>query len=156
MEIITKSPRKTEEIGRKLGSLLNKGAFIALFGDLGGGKTCLTRGIVSSTAAESSHLVASPTFAIMNEYPGTIPVYHFDFYRLTSCHEIIELGFYDYFQGDGICIAEWAERLGDLLPEDHIKVTLEHAGGDCRKITFYAGSPHSQLLVDKLKSLLDT
>ena len=156
MIVITRSPRETEDIGRKLGSLLDKGAFVALFGDLGGGKTCFTRGIVATAAVESSHLVASPTFAIMNEYPGTVPIYHFDFYRLASGHEISELGFDDYFQGDGICIAEWSERLGDMLPEAHIKVTLEHAGGDCRKITIVAGSPHSQVLIDKLKSLLNT
>lgn len=153
--IITRSPLETEAIGRKLGSLLKKGAFVALFGDLGGGKTCFTRGIVTATAPESSHLVASPTFAIMNEYPGPVPVHHFDFYRLTSGHEISELGFDDYFLGEGICVVEWAERLGDMMPEDRVKVTFEHVGGDCRKITITAGGAHSQALIDELQSLVN-
>lgn len=156
MVIITRSPFETEDIGRKLGSLLKKGAFIALFGELGGGKTCFTRGIVAAAAPESSHLVASPTFAIMNEYPGSIPVYHFDFYRLASGHEIAELGFDDYFLGDGICIAEWSERLGNMLPEDHMKIFFEHAGGDRRKITIAAGSERSRTLINELKSLVNT
>ena len=156
MIIITRSPVETEHIGRQLGTLLKKGAFVALFGDLGGGKTCFTRGIVAAAAPESSHLVASPTFAIMNEYPGALPVYHFDFYRLASGHEIAELGFDDYFLGEGICIAEWSERLGNMLPEDHIKISFEHAGGDCRRITIAAGNAHSQALIDELKSLVNT
>lgn len=155
MLILSHSSSETEDIGRKLGSLLYHGAFVALFGELGGGKTCFTRGIVTAAAPKSLHLVASPTFAIMNEYPGPIPVYHFDFYRLTNGHEITELGFEDYFQSDGICIAEWSERLGDMLPKDHIKVTFEHAGGDCRKITILADSPHSQALTEELALLLN-
>ena len=156
MIVYSRSPFETEHIGRQLGKLLTSGSFVALFGDLGGGKTCFTRGIVASAAAESSHLVASPTFAIMNEYRGKTPVYHFDFYRLASGHEIFELGFDDYFQGEGICIAEWSERLGDMLPENHIKVTFEDAGEDCRKITITASSYHSQTYLDKLKTVLDT
>lgn len=156
MIIITRSPLETETIGRKIGSLLKKGAFVALFGDLGGGKTCFTRGIVAAIAPESSHLVASPTFAIMNEYPGPVPVYHFDFYRLTSGHEISELGFDDYFLGEGICVAEWSERLGDMVPKDFLKVTFEHAGGDCRKITIAAGGEHSQALINELQLLENT
>ena len=156
MILTTHSPHETEVIGFKLGTLLKKGAFLALFGDLGGGKTCFTRGVVAAVAPESLHLVASPTFAIMNEYQGPLTVYHFDFYRLTSGHEITELGFEDYFQGDGICIAEWSARVEDLLPKDHIKLTFEHAEGDCRRIALVASSQHSQVLIDELESLLNT
>jgi tRNA threonylcarbamoyladenosine biosynthesis protein TsaE len=155
MIVITQSPSETEELGRKLGSLLNKCDFVALFGDLGGGKTCFTRGIVAAAAPESLHLVASPTFAIMNEYPGSVPVYHFDFYRLVSGHEIAELGLDDYFHGKGISIVEWSERLEDLLPEEHIKISFEHAGGDCRKISIVSSSPRSLALIDRLKLLMN-
>jgi tRNA threonylcarbamoyladenosine biosynthesis protein TsaE len=152
----TCSSLETESIGYKLGTLLKTGAFVALFGDLGGGKTCFTRGIVAAAAPESLHLVASPTFAIMNEYPAQVPLFHFDFYRLASGHEISELGFDDYFQGEGVCIAEWSERLGNLLPADHIKVTFEYGGGDCRTITISASSEQSQVLINKLESILKT
>ena len=154
MVVLSRSAAQTEEIGRAVGTLLHKGAFLALFGDLGGGKTCFTRGVVAALAPDSAHLVASPTYAIMNEYPGPIPVYHFDFYRLASGDEIAELGFDDYFQDNGICIAEWSERLGDALPSDHLSITFVHDGGDCRKIVFMArGTDYRNLLVKMMNQL---
>ncbi len=139
--IFSNSPQETYELGRRLGILLPKSFFIALQGELGGGKTCFTRGVVAAVSPDSAHMVASPTFAIMNEYSGPTPIYHFDFYRLTSQHEIIELGFEDYFTSNGICIAEWSERLEELLPGNHLRITFEHAGDDLRKITIEAVSP---------------
>jgi len=141
------APAETEALGRRLGAITEAGMFIALCGELGGGKTCFTRGFVTAAAAESAHLVASPTFAIMNEYSGTVPVFHFDFYRLMSAHEISELGFEEYFQGAGICITEWAERLGELLPADHLAITFAHAGDDRRTITLAAHGPASEALL---------
>jgi len=152
--VLSRSAAQTEEIGRTLGSLLQRGAFLALFGDLGGGKTCFTRGVVAALAPVSVHLVASPTYAIMNEYPGPLPVYHFDFYRLASGDEIAELGFDDYFQGNGVCIAEWSERLGDSLPHDHLRIAFENGGGDCRKIVFEARGADSRDLLAKMMSRL--
>ena len=154
MVVLSRSAAQTEEIGRTLGSLLQRGAFLALFGDLGGGKTCFTRGVVAALAPGSAHLVASPTYAIMNEYPGRVPVYHFDFYRLTSGDEIAELGFDDYFRDKGVCIAEWSERLGAMLPPDHLGITFVHDEGDCRKIVFEARGADSRALLSKLTSQL--
>lgn len=154
MVVISHSATQTEEIGRILGMLLQGGDFLALHGDLGGGKTCFTRGVVAAAAPESSHLVASPTFAIMNEYPGPVPVHHFDFYRLASGDEIAELGFDDLFVGNGICITEWSERLGELLPADHVNITFEHAGEDCRKIAFKARGPGSRDLLARFSEHL--
>ncbi len=150
LTLCTDSPDGTEVLGQRLGSLLTPGIFIALCGELGGGKTCFTRGIVAGAAPEFSHLVASPTFAIMNEYPGTPPIYHFDFYRFSSCHEISELGFEDYFQGHGICIAEWAEKLDELLPDERLDITFAHAGEDRRSITFTACGPVAEALLERL------
>jgi len=149
------SATQTEETGRSLGSLLHAGSFLALYGDLGGGKTCFTRGVVAAVAPESAHLVASPTYAIMNEYPGPLPVYHFDFYRLTSGDEIVELGFDDYFNGSGVCIAEWSERLGTALPTEHLAITFAHGGDDCRKIVLEARGEHYRVLLQKLAELLN-
>jgi len=154
--ILSHSPERTEAIGRTLGALLHKGSFLALFGDLGGGKTCFTRGVVASLAPASADLVASPTYAIMNEYPGPLPVYHFDFYRLASGDDIVELGFDDYFQGDGVCIAEWSERLGTMLPSDHLSITFEHNGDDKRRIVIQAQGPDSLTLLNKLTDRLNT
>lgn len=153
MVVVTRSATETERLGERLGALLESGVFIALYGDLGGGKTCFTRGLVAAVAPQSRNLVASPTFAIMNEYPGTRPVYHFDFYRLSGCSEILELGFDDYFDGVGICVAEWAERLGDLMPPRHIRIEFEQAGGDDRRITLTASTVDLQSLLKQLELL---
>ena len=143
------SPLDTEQLGVRLGSLLEPGMLLALRGGLGGGKTCFTRGIVAGAAPASADMVASPTFAIMNEYPGTPPLFHFDFYRLKSEHEIAELGFEDYFHGNGISIVEWPERLGQLLPEDHLSITFELAGDDQRTITFEAFGNRSAIVLER-------
>jgi tRNA threonylcarbamoyladenosine biosynthesis protein TsaE len=151
----SRSAAQTEAIGRTLGALLHRGDFLALYGDLGGGKTCFTRGVVAAVAPGSAHLVASPTYTIMNEYPGPLPVYHFDFYRLGSGDEIAELGFDDYFHDRGVCISEWSERLGNELPPDHLGITFEHGGDDHRKILIEAVGKDSLSLLARLNTKLD-
>lgn len=150
LSLATSSPAETEELGRCLGEMLTPGTFVALCGELGGGKTCFTRGVVSGAAPQSAHLVASPTFAIMNEYPGAPPIHHFDFYRFSSCHEIAELGFEDFFQGEGICLAEWAERLEELLPVERLSVTFQHDGDDRRIISIQAEGSGPEALLERL------
>lgn len=150
LHIISCSPLETEELGSKLGLMLPPGSFLALRGGLGGGKTCFTRGIVSSAAPGSAHMVSSPTFAIMNSYPGTVPVYHFDFYRLSGDDDIAELGFEEYFYGKGICIVEWSERLQELLPADHLVVTFEYMEDEQRLITLTANGPVSSNILEQL------
>lgn len=154
MEIISNSPLETEELGAQLGSLLFPGAVVALLGGLGTGKTCFVRGLVSSVAPQSSHLVASPTFAIMNSYSGNTPVYHFDFYRLAGDNDIAELGFDEYFQGDGICVIEWSERLSDLLPDDYVTVEFEYSGEHKRSITMTARGSISSRTLNDLKIVM--
>ena len=153
LEIISNSPLETEELGAELGSLLSAGAFIALQGDLGCGKTCFTRGIVASAAPQSAHLVASPTFAIMNCYAGNTPVYHFDFYRLTGDNDVAELGLDDYFYGNGVCVIEWSERLLELLPDDYITVRFEYSGDNQRIISLTASGSISQNMLEQLTIL---
>jgi tRNA threonylcarbamoyladenosine biosynthesis protein TsaE len=153
VEIISNSPRETEELGEQLGSVLSAGILLALRGGLGGGKTCFTRGIVASLAPQSAHLVASPTYAIMNSYQGYIPVYHFDFYRLTGDNDIAELGFDDYFYGDGVCVIEWSERLVELLPDDYITVGFECTGDHQRLITLTGSGSISQDALEQLAKL---
>jgi tRNA threonylcarbamoyladenosine biosynthesis protein TsaE len=153
LEIISNSPFETEELGAQLGSLLSAGTFVALQGGLGGGKTCFTRGIVASAAPQSAHMVASPTFAIMNTYLGNTPVYHFDFYRLTGDNDIAELGFDEYFYGDGVCVIEWSERLSELLPNDYITVGFGYSGDNQRSITMIARGSISQDTLDRLAKL---
>jgi len=150
-EFLTTSQEETEALGRRLGALLGPGDFLALRGDLGGGKTCFTRGVVQAVAPESAHLVASPTFAIMNHYPGRLPVYHFDFYRMASEDDIADLGFMDYLYGEGVCIAEWSERLENLLPADHLRITFQYAGDDRRRISVEARGAGPEILLSRLR-----
>lgn len=154
LQITTGSSFETEELGISIGSLLQPGSFLALRGDLGGGKTCLTRGLVASLAPQSAHLVASPTYAIMNCYSGNTTVYHFDFYRLTGDDDIAELGFEEYFYGDGVCVVEWSERLAELLPADVMTLLFEYAGEDQRLITISSSGLKSDNVLDQLAEKL--
>jgi tRNA threonylcarbamoyladenosine biosynthesis protein TsaE len=133
--------------------LLRPGAFVALQGGLGGGKTCLTRGLVAALAPESAHLVASPTFAIMNHYVGSIPVYHFDLYRLGGDADVADLGFDDYFHGDGVCVVEWSERLSELLPPDVVTVRLDYVDADVRRIRLSSNGDISAGVIGQLTEL---
>lgn len=150
LRITSGSPGETERLGAAIGALLRPGSFLALRGDLGGGKTCLTRGVVASLAPQSNGLVASPTYAIMNCYPGSTPVYHFDFYRLTSEDDIAELGFEEYFYGDGVCVVEWSERLSALLPPDVLTLLFEYAGDERRFITITGSGQNSNSVLKQI------
>lgn len=153
LQITTDSSDETEAVGACIGSLVRPGSFLALQGTLGGGKTCLTRGLVASLNPHNAHLVASPTYAIMNCYPGEIPVYHFDFYRLAGDNDIVELGFEEYFYGDGVCVVEWSERLDELLPPDVLVILFEYSGNDRRVITMTGSGEKSDALLEQLEEL---
>ena len=120
----TESPEETQALGEKIGKTLKRGAVIALIGDLGTGKTCLTQGIARGAGIASDEIVSSPSYILINEYNGTVPIYHIDLYRLENRAEIAELGLSEYVEGDGICIIEWAERMADALPDTCIKIHI--------------------------------
>ena len=108
----------------KIGCQLNPGDVVALIGDLGVGKTCLTQGIARGAGVYQDQTVNSPSYILINEYEGKIPVYHIDLYRLQRLEDIVALGLEEYFSGDGICVIEWADRMGELLPESYIQVRI--------------------------------
>ena len=120
----THSPEETQEIGVRIGAQLSPGDVVALIGDLGAGKTCLTQGIAEGVGVYQDQTVNSPSYILINEYEGKIPIYHIDLYRLERLEDIVALGLEDYFGGDGICVIEWGDRMGELLPESHIQVTI--------------------------------
>lgn len=121
-EEVVESEKATEQLGRKLASLLSPGDIIALYGELGAGKTCLVHGLAKGLGIEEG-FVASPSFSLINEYPGPMPLFHVDCYRLHMEEEIQELGLEEYFDGPGITVIEWAERIRDL-PEDRLDISL--------------------------------
>ena len=120
----THSPEETQEIGVRIGAQLSPGDVVALIGDLGVGKTCLTQGIARGVGLYQDQTVNSPSYILINEYEGKIPIYHIDLYRLERLEDIVALGLEDYLEGDGICVIEWADRMGELLPESHIQVII--------------------------------
>lgn len=131
----THSPEETQEIGVQIGTQLRPGDVVALIGDLGAGKTCLTQGIAQGVGVYQDQTVNSPSYILINEYEGKIPIYHIDLYRLERLEDIVALGLEDYLEGDGICVIEWGDRMDELLPESHIQVTITAEDESTRAIT---------------------
>ncbi len=129
----THTPAQTEALGQRLALLLEAGDVLALHGDLGAGKTHFVRGLCVGLgiAADS---VSSPTFTLVQEYSGRLPVFHMDAYRLRSADELLDLGFDDYLSAGGVCIVEWPSRVAELLPTNTRHLLIEHGGGDVRHL----------------------
>ena len=115
---------ETISFGQHIASLVIPGDIIFLKGDLGAGKTTLTQAIGHHLGIPENCYITSPTFSLLHEYEGHIPLYHMDLYRLSGEEEIEELGFEDYLYGQGVCIIEWPDRLGDLTPVDHLTIKI--------------------------------
>ena len=128
LKLITKSVEETLEIGEQLGKLLNKGNIVCLSGDLGAGKTAFTKGIAKGMGVFD--YVTSPTYTIINEYEGRLPLYHFDVYRLNNVEEMYELGYEEYFFGDGVVVLEWADIVRDIIPGERLWITILNTKGD--------------------------
>lgn len=150
MIITTHNPAHTVSIGARLGRLLKPGDVVALVGRLGAGKTTLTRGIAQGLGVDAD--VHSPTFTLVHEHLGTVPLYHIDLYRLDTPEEAADIGVEDYVHGDGVTVIEWAERAEPLLPEWALRVEISHCGDDARQIAFCASSPRADEI---LKGLTD-
>ena len=120
----TQSAEKTQELGYKIGKLLESGNVVALIGGLGTGKTCLTQGIAGGLGVTKDQYVNSPAYNIINEYKGEVPLYHIDVYRISNLSEAEELGLEEYFYGHGVTIIEWADKIMDLLPDNYLKIEL--------------------------------
>ena len=123
MKIELNNLGETEKFGKKFGDLLKKGDIVCLNGELGAGKTTLTKSIGLGLGVEE--YITSPTFALINEYRGNLPVYHFDVYRLENIEELDDLGFDEYFYGQGVCIIEWADKIRDFLPKERIVLNID-------------------------------
>ena len=130
----TFSPEETKGLGKTIGSQLVPGDVVALIGELGTGKTCFTQGLAIGLGVDRNVPVVSPSFTIINEYPGSIPLYHFDFYRIDNIPQVFDLGYEEYFFGEGVTVIEWGEKVDSVLPEKHIKVQLSFQNDDVREI----------------------
>ncbi|MGM9521637.1 MAG: tRNA (adenosine(37)-N6)-threonylcarbamoyltransferase complex ATPase subunit type 1 TsaE [Oscillospiraceae bacterium] len=133
MVVNTENEAETSALGERLAQRLRPGDVIAMYGDLGAGKTAFIRGIARGLGLEAR--VSSPTFTIVNEYLGPVPLFHFDMYRLSSSDELFEIGWEDYLSRGGVCAVEWSENVEDVFTSETIKVTIEKTGESGRKIT---------------------
>ena len=134
-EIVTHSAEETTQWGRELASRLKPPVMVLLSGDLGSGKTTLTKGIVSGLGAASEDEVTSPTFTLVHVYGKQIKVHHVDLYRIEKFHDFETLGLEDIFSEPGMLILEWSERFPLPSPWPQVRIRLEHLGGDARRIT---------------------
>lgn len=131
----THSPAETRALGQRLARLLRPGDVLLLYGDLGAGKSELTRGIARGLGVTGP--VASPSFTILNVYDeGRLPLYHFDWYRLNSAEELYEMGMDEYLGGDGVAVVEWPSQCPEAIPETNLTITLTPGEGDAREISF--------------------
>lgn len=132
VNVISSSPEETLAAGERIARLLHEGSIVALKGGLGAGKTCLTKGIARGLGIQEE--ITSPTYTIVSEYPGKIPFYHIDAYRLEGDDDFIALGGEDLIYGRGISVIEWSERLPHTIPADALVVEIEIIAGDKRMI----------------------
>lgn len=130
MEYISKSYEETQKIASDFARTLKSGDVICMYGDLGAGKTAFVQGMAKGL--NITEPITSPTFTIVNEYSGSLPLYHFDVYRIADSDEMYEIGYEEYVYGDGISVIEWAELIEDILPDKRYRVTIlkELANGD--------------------------
>ena len=132
-EITSARPEETEDAGERLGRALGPGAVVALTGELGAGKTCFIQGLVRGLGVPGR--ATSPTFVLINQYLGRVPVYHVDAYRTESLTELMDLGLLELLGGGGVTVIEWADKLESLLPPEAIHVHIDGVGDQPRAIT---------------------
>lgn len=148
-KIICRNEEETKEIGYRLGKLLKNGDIVCLTGDLGAGKTTITKSIAKGLDVNED--VTSPTFTIINEYDGRLPVYHFDVYRILDIEEMYDIGYEEYFYGSGVCIVEWASQIRELIPEEHLWIEIKYGEEvNSREFYFKAITKHYERIVEEL------
>jgi tRNA threonylcarbamoyladenosine biosynthesis protein TsaE len=153
--VITTSPEQTERIGELLGTRLERGDVVCLYGELGAGKTSLAFGIAMGLDVQEQY-ITSPTFSFVNEYTGRVPFYHIDLYRLKTPSELEGIGFEEYIESDGVTVIEWAERAEDELPEECFSIYLSYVSENSREMGFLAEGERYKKLLEGLKEDLDT
>ena len=133
---ISSSVEETFQIAGNLAKTAQKGDIYCLIGELGAGKTHFVKGFVEQLGVDKN-IVSSPTFTIINEYEGKLPIYHFDCYRLDSSQEALEIGAEEYFYGDGVCLIEWPQKIVDLIPAYSKRIEINSINSDTREIIIH-------------------
>jgi len=148
----TKSSIETIRTGKGIGSRLLPGDVVALVGELGAGKTQFIKGMATGVGVGKPTYISSPSFTLINEYPGRIPFYHIDLFRLEWEKEAEELGLEDYFQGEGITAIEWADKIPALLPKEMLLIHIAYTGKNTRSIELIGKGKRYLNLIDQIRS----
>jgi tRNA threonylcarbamoyladenosine biosynthesis protein TsaE len=149
-EVRTEDPDQTLCLGRVFGGMLTEGSMVALMGELGSGKTVLAKGIAQGLGVEDEREVTSPSFVLVNEYQGRLPVRHVDLFRLQETADVEDLGWDEFISGPGVTLVEWAEKVPNLLPTERIEVHIEWLSPRERRLVFIGKSKATQDLVNRL------
>jgi tRNA threonylcarbamoyladenosine biosynthesis protein TsaE len=152
LEIMSHGPEETRAIGRAMGANAVPGDIFLLVGGLGTGKTCLTQGVLWGLG--SGEYARSPTFVLMAQYRGRIPLYHVDLYRLDSLQEVADLGLDEYLLGDGVCVVEWAEKAPAAFPDAHLMVRIDLLDDTTRRMTLTATDRRHGDVIGQVRSAI--
>jgi tRNA threonylcarbamoyladenosine biosynthesis protein TsaE len=147
IELVSSNSADTEMLGEALGRLLEAGDIVCLYGELGSGKTTLTRGLARGLGVASERAVRSPSFVLMQRYQGRVPVYHVDLYRLEGPADMADIGLRDVLGGDGVAVIEWADKMETLAPVERLDITMAHRTEETRLIRLVPrGTRHGQII----------
>jgi tRNA threonylcarbamoyladenosine biosynthesis protein TsaE len=147
LQVMSRNSVDTEMLGEQVGRLLEAGDIVCLYGELGSGKTVLTKGMARGLGVTPERAVRSPSFVFMHRYQGRVPMYHADLYRLDGPTDIEDIGLREFLGGDGVAVIEWADKLGASLPAERLEITIAHQTAGTRMITITPqGARYHQLL----------
>jgi tRNA threonylcarbamoyladenosine biosynthesis protein TsaE len=150
---ITHSAAQTRNLGFKLGQLLEANDWIGLSGDLGAGKTCFTQGLARGIGVDQNVPIVSPTFTIAQTYPGRIPLAHLDLYRVSTLHELADIGYEELYEGGGVCVVEWCERVRETIPRQGLLIRLEILDASTRRLRMRALGGRGKQLIKELSAM---
>jgi tRNA threonylcarbamoyladenosine biosynthesis protein TsaE len=154
MNLRSESPEETQRLGNRLGRLAQPGDLFMLVGGLGAGKTCLTQGI--AWGLDIDGYATSPTFVVINQYRGRLPLYHIDLYRLDSIEEVVDLGLDDYLYGNGVCVVEWADKAMNVLPPEHLLVEINYLSDTVRNLVLNPSGKRYTAMLSQFKQGQET
>jgi tRNA threonylcarbamoyladenosine biosynthesis protein TsaE len=154
IDIMTRSVNETRKLGQKIGTLIKQPLVIALTGDLGSGKTAFVQGLAKGLEVPDGYYITSPTFTLINEYPGRYPLVHVDLYRLETIDGLEDIGLDEMLHGQAVLSIEWADKLRDGLPAEHLLVTLDIIDDDCRSLGLNATGHNVVNLIKALEDAL--
>jgi len=153
LNIKVATPKATFDFGELLGKYLMAGDVVALIGDLGSGKTQLAKGLARGLDVPSEYYITSPTYTIINEYPGRHPLYHFDLYRLEGDLDTEDIGYEEYFNGRGVAVIEWSEKVMHILPEERMEIRINRREKGTRDLEIIGFGDHFKKIIDEVVHL---